>query len=130
MTFQQTAAPTGFTKDTTYNNYATRVVSGSVGTGGSVAFTTAFASQAVSGTVGSYTLSTSEMPSHTHGAYFGNPYWGGSHVSDTLVLNGYQNTGAFPLLSTGGGGGHSHSFSGTNINLAVQYVDFILATAN
>jgi hypothetical protein len=56
MLFVQTAAPSGWTKDTTYNNYALRITSGTVTpftTG--VAFTTAFASQAVSGTVGSTT---------------------------------------------------------------------------
>ena len=41
MTFQQTAAPTGFTKATTYNDYSMRIVSGAVSTGGSVAFSTA-----------------------------------------------------------------------------------------
>jgi hypothetical protein len=53
MLFYQAAAPTGWTQVTAQNNKALRVVSGTGGgTGGSVAFTTAFASQAVSGTVG------------------------------------------------------------------------------
>ena len=72
MLFVQTAAPTGFTKSTTHNDKALRVVSGSVGTGGSVAFTTAFASNrtasgttggtavSISGSVASHTLATSE----------------------------------------------------------------------
>lgn len=51
MLFQQTAAPTGWTKVTTDNDAALRVVSGTAGTGGTVGFTTAFASQAVSGSV-------------------------------------------------------------------------------
>jgi hypothetical protein len=38
MLFQQTAAPTGWTKDTTHNDKALRLTSGTVGTGGSVAF--------------------------------------------------------------------------------------------
>ena len=51
MVFFQTAAPTGWTKSTTNNDKALRVTSGDGGgTGGSVAFETAFASQAVSGT--------------------------------------------------------------------------------
>jgi len=45
MLFAQTAAPTGFTKNTTTgDNSALRVVTGTASTGGSVAFTTAFAS--------------------------------------------------------------------------------------
>jgi hypothetical protein len=30
--------------------------------------------------------------------------------------------------SSGGGGSHNHSFTGTAINMAVQYVDVIIAT--
>ena len=68
MLFQQTAAPTGWTKDTTHNNKALRVVSGTASTGGSVAFTTAFAtSRTVSGSVASHTLTESQIPSHDHG---------------------------------------------------------------
>jgi hypothetical protein len=66
MLFVQTSAPTGWTKSVAYNDRALRVVSGTAGTGGSVAFTTAFASQGVSGTVGNHTLTTAEIPSHTH----------------------------------------------------------------
>jgi hypothetical protein len=51
MLFIQTSAPTGWTKSTTHDNKALRIVSGTAGSGGSVAFTTAFASQAVSGSV-------------------------------------------------------------------------------
>ena len=40
MLFQQTSAPTGWTKQTTHNDKALRIVTGSVGTGGSVAFST------------------------------------------------------------------------------------------
>ena len=71
MMFVQTAAPTGWTKSTTHDNKALRVVSGTAASGGSVAFTTAFASQAVSGSIGNTTatgtvgdtaLSTAHMP--------------------------------------------------------------------
>ena len=45
MIFQQTSAPTGWTKDTSaVNQRALRVVSGSAGSGGNVDFTTAFSS--------------------------------------------------------------------------------------
>ena len=39
MLFVQTSAPTGWTKSTTHDNKALREISGTVGTGGSVAFT-------------------------------------------------------------------------------------------
>lgn len=75
MLFYQAAAPTGWTKYTIHNNVALRVVSG-VGsaTGGVTSFTTAFPSSVISiagtvsagGTVGDYTLTTAELPSHTH----------------------------------------------------------------
>jgi len=123
LIFGQTSAPTGWTKDTTnYNNYALRVVTGAASTGGSVGFTTAFSSQAVAGTVGSTTLTTAQIPSHTH-AVANNSDGGsipGGGPSDSTSSSG----------ATGGGGSHTHSFSGTAINLAVQYVDVIRATKN
>jgi hypothetical protein len=52
MLFAQTASPTGFTKNTTTgDNSALRVVTGTASTGGSVGFTTAFASQTPTGSV-------------------------------------------------------------------------------
>ena len=57
MLFQQTAAPTGWTKDTTsVNERALRVVSGTAGSGGDTNFTTVF----------SATKATSSESSHTH----------------------------------------------------------------
>jgi hypothetical protein len=125
MLFGQTSAPTGWTKDTTnYNNSALRVVTGSVSTGGSVDFTTAFASQTPSGTVGSTTLTTSQIPSHTH-TFTGGSGGGGSFLAFSCGGGGNASTNA-----TGGGGSHNHTFTGTAINLAVKYVDVIRATKN
>ena len=123
MLFQQTAAPTGWTKQTTHNNKALRVVSGAAGTGGSVDFTTAFASQAVSGTVGNTTLTTPQIPSHSHDWYVGGGLGGGTGDPQTVVGGCATPTGA-----TGGGGAHNHTFTGTAINLAVSYVDLIIAS--
>lgn len=130
MVFVQTAAPTGWTKSITHNNKALRIVSGTASSGGSVAFTTAFASQGVSGTVGSTTLTTSQIPSHTHtidsraGANKGSGFY-----APIIAVNEANTTSsAFNTTSTGGGGSHDHSFTGTAINLAVQYVDVIIAT--
>jgi hypothetical protein len=130
MMFVQTAAPTGWTKSTTHDNKALRVVSGAASSGGSVAFTTAFASQTPAGTVGNTTLSTSQIPSHTH-TYDG-PVGGGCSYDGGGSSFGNRTSGA-----TGGGGSHNHSltmdphthsFTGTAINLAVKYVDVIFAS--
>lgn len=147
MLFQQTAAPTGWTKQTSHNNKALRVVSGTAGSGGSVAFTTAFKSQGVSisgntgdtaagGTVGNHTLATNRIPSHSHGA-------GSEAVTGRAPkpANGTPrrtgDTGTPNTGNAGGGAAHNHPFSGSNhahsfsgstsVNLDVQYVDLIIA---
>lgn len=124
LLFVQTSAPTGWTKSTTHNNKALRVVSGAASSGGSVAFTTAFASQSVSGTVGSTTLSTSEIPSHRH--YVTNS--GSTYQYGSAAATGNAGGNGWFTDFEGGGGSHNHSFTGTAINLAVQYVDVIIAT--
>ena len=77
MVFYQASAPTGWVKKTDHDNKALRVVSG-VGsaTGGTNPFTATFpvnaipisAPVATGGGVGNYTLTTSEIASHTHTA--------------------------------------------------------------
>ena len=134
LIFAQTSAPTGWTKDTTnYNNHALRVVTGAASTGGTVDFTTAFASQAVSGTVGTSgatTLSTTQIPSHTHSFTLQQPSGCGSSIAGA----GSNTTlGSVTTSGTGGGGSHTHTggtFTGTAINLAVKYLDVITATKN
>lgn len=149
MLFQQTSAPTGWTKDTTHNDKALRIVSGTVGTGGTVAFTTAFASQAVSGSVGNTTLSLAQMPTHAH---TGSAVSNGAHTHTTTVnlgasgsIGGYMradnlsqpaitsssngaHTHTLSLNNSGSSSSHTHSFTGTAIDMAVQYVDTIIAT--
>jgi len=151
MLFAQTAAPTGWTKDTSnFNNSSLRVVTGTASTGGSVDFTTAFASQTPSGSVsissvagsaGATTLTTPQIPSHSHQSFAifsGNP----SLVrirADNLTTTGPVDLPAGSTQNTGGGGSHTHpfsfssgsgTFSGNAINLAVKYVDVIRATKN
>jgi len=137
MLFQQTSAPTGWTKSTTYNDYAIRIVNGTASTGGSVAFTTAFKSQAVTGTnsggaVSATSLSTAQLASHTH-QYGGSArLCGGPRLLNDNCASG---TVSGAISSTGCGSSHSHgftqpTFSGTAINLAVNYVDHIIATKN
>ena len=125
MPFFQPNAPTSWTKLTSHNNKALRIVSGTGGgSGGSVAFTSAFTSQGVSGSVGSTTLTTAQIPAHAHGITLYETETGTTGVTrggPTYVADGFTN-------NQGGGGSHNHSFSGTAINLAVQYIDMILAT--
>lgn len=135
MLFQSTNAPNGWTKSTTHDNKALRVVSGNASTGGSVAFTTAFASQtptgnlSVTGSVGATTLTVDQIPSHSHGV----PNYGAQEQTGVSSIAGAPG-GVITTNNTGGGQSHTHSFTGggtftgTAINLAVQYVDVIFAT--
>lgn len=136
MLFQQTSAPTGWTKQTTHNDKALRVVSGTASSGGSTAFATAFGTPSVSGSVGgapstgnlavsvsgnisSHTLSINEIPSHDH-SYLRQGRPGGSAGGTGLtVLNEGQHGTGLPSNYTNGavagttgtsgvGGGHSH----------------------
>ena len=168
MLFQQTSAPTGFTKLTTHNNKALRVVSGTASTGGTNSFTNAFnSSKTVSGTTGtssvtisgataSHTLTTSEIPAHTHyignkdnnfpNSLFSNPDFtvtvnsnGGAGNNDYTMFASNNNTTnlAGKSSSAGGSSGHTHNISVTSgshahsfsdsFNLDVQYVDLIIA---
>ena len=114
MSFNQTAAPTGWTKDTTaaLNDSIMRIVTGTVGSGGSTAFSS-FNGQT---SVGATTLAESQIPSHSHtySRAGGGVSAGGSSSSQASI----QNTGA-----TGGGGSHTHT-----ITTAIKYNDFIIAS--
>jgi hypothetical protein len=139
MLFVQTAAPTGFTKSTTHNDKALRIVSGSVGTGGSVAFETAFASHTpagsistsvanttATGTVGDTSLSVANLPSHTHllfksGNAVANSVTSSTAVASKSTLQDYEEyeignisgTADVGLSSaTGSGSTHTHSYTG------------------
>jgi hypothetical protein len=144
MMFVQTAAPTGWTKSTAHDNKALRVVSGTASSGGSVAFTTAFASQTpagsvsittVSGSAGATTLSTPQIPSHQHAISFAGSPGNGLTGSNVRVNPGPTFVGN--TNPAGGDGSHTHPFSftsgsgtftGNAINLDVKYYDFIIAS--
>lgn len=120
MLFYQASAPTGWTKITTQNDKALRVVSGSGGVaGGTNAFSTVMAQTVV----GSTTLTTAQIPSHTH-TYT---------VPNATTLNGL-NCGANANVvssftagtatgSAGTGGSHNHT-----ITMSIQFIDVILAS--
>lgn len=138
MLFQQTSAPTGWTKQTTHNNKSLRVVSGTAGSGGATAFTSIFGSSV---STNAHTLTTAQIPSHSHTATVSDP--GHSHQVHRGTFSSGQASGAagrfgsqpfFTMsssttgisvsnTSSGSGGSHSHTMS---MNLA--YVDIIIAS--
>jgi hypothetical protein len=136
-----------------HNNKALRVVSGTAGSGGSVGFTTAFAERAVNGTIGStaaggtvasHSLSWHEMPAHSHEHVHLQAMTGFGVSPNSYAFGRYIGTvgdgRALPAHYTGQSGSswghshgftgqsHSHDFTGTAIDLAVAYVDIIIAT--
>ena len=129
MIFNQTAAPTGWTKVTgSGNDTALRVTTGTVGTGGTVAFETAFASQTPTITMsnGAVTLTTAQMPSHLHATW-------AAHASITTDGSGtfsVDGSKTSDTDSTGGGGSHTHTNTAASsaLNLDVSYLDVIIAT--
>lgn len=128
MLFQQTTAPAGWTKQTTHNDKALRVVSGTAGSGGSTAFTSVFASRTISGTVGNTTLAANQLGNHSH-------FYSTSSTTIGVVYDPYYGVGvnysAFSPqtsgIAEGSGNAHNHGFTGNAIDFAVQYVDLIIA---
>jgi hypothetical protein len=150
MLFQQTAAPTGWTKQTTHNDKTLRVVSGNASSGGTTAFTSVFASRTPSGSVSgsnsggsvaNTTLSTTQIPSHDHTLSLteadDNNHSGNGNNSAANADAGIN--GSCTVSSTGGSGAHNHSFTnptwsgsftGSSMDFNVQYVDLIIASKN
>ena len=132
LLFHQAAAPTGWTKQTTVNDATLRVVSGTTGggTGGSIAFSTLFASGkavTLSGNVGATTLTTAQMPKHSHTIQLAIPGTGGSGE----IRTAQQIYGPAALTTTtevaGGSTSHTHTLSGSaKIALNVKYTDVII----
>lgn len=122
MVFYQASAPTGWTQDTA-SALSQTVMAITTGTGGGTGGSTAYFSSflattnksgtdsapvtgSVSGTVGNHTLSTPQIPSHSHpNGASPSPFFRGNPSPDGIVSGG---TG-----STGGNGAHSHPFSGS-----------------
>ena len=178
--WHQTAAPTGWTKDTTasLNDNALRVVTGTVTPAGTVAFSTVMgtartttsvapgstdavapgstdavapgSTDAVApGSTDGFTLTTTEIPSHTHREQAGAPAAGAqtansgglvdtgiSFTVDSLDVNSLSDLNT---QATGGGGSHVHTHATTHVhthatthahtsNLNVLYQDVIIAS--
>jgi len=157
--FYQANAPTGWTKVTTQDNKALRVVSGTGGGGGgSNSFTSTMSNISISGSLsfstgtGDYSLTTPQLPSHAHGnggeiglnanpATF-NPdgtqtgYSGGDvrrPVPSGATGQWIRTTGG--IGGAGSNAGHTHPSSGsgpvnTSLGIAVQYIDIIVCSFN
>lgn len=94
MLFENTSAPTSWTKITTFNDTTCRIINGSISNGGSSAFSSTFTTRSGSGTVGQTTASIS---------------W--NSVSGSASIN----PGVSPSVSIGGAvfyaSSHTHPYS-------------------
>lgn len=157
MLFQQDTAPVGWTavSSSDYDDVGLRIVAPDTYTtavGGSVAFSTVFASAitvsvvgatgnsgalTVTGSVAGHTLTVAQIPAHTHGV----TNYAGVDQNNYRINAGVISGESGSLSgSTGGGGSHSHgagtlsaashnhtvSAAGT-VNFEVKYVNFIIA---
>jgi hypothetical protein len=132
MLFFNSAAPTGWTKQTTHNDKAIRLVTGTPSTGGSSAFSTVFGKTATDAT----TITTGTMPSHTHSTPAhahgfvsrpsssggsGNVQPSNSSIGSGSVTSSTNTDGSGTSGGAGSDGGHTHP-----IDIRVQYVDAII----
>jgi hypothetical protein len=121
MLFANAAAPLGWTRITTFNDCAIRIVgTATPSSGGTNAFSTVMAQTVV----GSTTLTTTTMPVHDHS--YGEP--GGAvdveHFT-SVPVNVSSTPGSANTGSNGSGGSHNHT-----ILMSIKYVDFLFASKN
>lgn len=140
LLFHNSTAPTGWTKDTSIDDSALRVVSGTPGSGGSTGFSSALGSPSVSGSVslsgepgsgnlstsisgnvniGSTTLSTAQIPSHSHDRVTAT----GGPLPALVAGATYRVSGRYasfvPNRPTGGSGSHNHN-AGHNLSGSIS----------
>jgi hypothetical protein len=147
--FRQTAAPTGWTKDTTYTDSALRVTSGTISQQavGGREFSTLFTARTITQSMLpnvtlSYSGTTSSNGSHTHG-YTLNTRLGTAsmnHNADTTpAASGSGSDVQTGALTINADGAHTHTYSGNTssingnvgqdtIQFGVNFVDVIIAT--
>lgn len=121
MVFNMTTPPLGWTKDTTaaLDDSILRIVTGTVSSGGSQAFSTWNARTSTS----AHTLTSSQMPSHNHtqrGGTTTGTTAGQLRSTDLTSANSYS--GGSSTASTGSGSSHSHGLTQN-----IKYHDFIVA---
>ena len=140
--FYQASSPTGWTRNSNHNSKALRAVtSGGGGSGGNSSFPSVFTSYSVSNltanlpaTLSPYTITESEMPSHSHGL-------GGGGAQRRLPPGGEVASGPgyrsdnFRTGNSGSESGHGHPFTATctygySFNINVRYIDVITCSFN
>ena len=150
MLFQQTTAPTGWTKQTTHDNKALRVVTGTASSGGSNTFSGVFnTAVAVSGTSNNSTvtitgstaghaLTQAQLPSYTltpsqraktedkGPLNRGSSSGGGASYEFLDIPSGGSDQVHSHFAGTLAGDYHSHTYT-SDLELNVQYVDLIIA---
>lgn len=142
MLFQQTAAPIGWIKegDSSFNNVALRIVTGTASSGGADLFTTVFGTgKETDGralTVAnlpphSHTMTAAGGHSHTYaalGASSGTAVFKADSQFGTTRLGNKTTSGvgshSHPIQNTGSGTEHTHPL----LNLNLKYRDVIIAT--
>jgi hypothetical protein len=156
-TFYQNTTPTGWTKVTTHDDKALRVVSGTGGgSNGSTPFTSVFSPKIIGGTMdfsvggGDTALTIPQIAIHAHGnggetGLSANPAtfnpdgtqtgWSGGDVTRPPLGNTFWTRTSPGTLSQGTGNSHSHpstSASGSippqTLTLDVRYIDIIVCT--
>lgn len=124
----QSAPPTGWTLDTNanYNDAALKFTTGTPGVSAGVAFSSLFASQTLTGTVGNDTPSTAKTAAHTHDTTF--VLTSSGNTSAPAGGTGFLGTSTTRTSqSTGGGSAHNHSLTMSAFNMAVKFVSVNIA---
>ncbi len=118
MLFQQTTPPTGWTKQTTHNDKALRVVSGTASSGGTNPFSTVMAQTQV----GNTSLSIGQLANHAHTVPTESSAGLGA-VADMPRSDGGGGPNTVSTSSVGSGSTHTHTLA-----MSIQYVDLIIAS--
>jgi hypothetical protein len=140
LIFKQTTAPTGWTKDTTHNDKALRVVSGTASSGGNIAFSTVFTQKTPTGTVDGTAITEAQMPPHWHYEFVradvGPGGLGENYPADRVPSSGDANdyyigaSGSSANVgrssTKGSGQVHVHTWTGDSVDWRLQYVDTII----
>jgi hypothetical protein len=156
--FYQSSAPTGWTKNTSHNDKALRLISGTGGgSGGTNSFSTVMGNFNIGGSfsidansTGNTSITLAETALHNHGT-------AGSIGLDAVPINtnpegGFESWNGGDVARSGGwtqytastgdtstglrNQGHSHPFGASaslpnqSVNMSVQYIDVIICTFN
>lgn len=142
--FKTSTPPLNWTKDTSYNDYTFRVVTGAASSGGTVDFSSIFAnvsltiSNTVTGSVGNVALTTAQIAAHVHYHDWLHPPFTSTANTSAPTFTIANNVVPFTDAGTGNGDPHTHPFatsvsftpqvgSSTNVDMRVKYVDTIIA---